>query len=111
MLPGPERLSASEPQLGDEGRDLRGAISTDGSRVFFSGGGEGGPLYMRDSTAEQTIQINAAAPGRANPQKKSAPNTSTKSTSSSPRPTARACSSPTPGRSRTTHSSNRSLKK
>jgi len=57
-----------EPQLGDEGTNLRGAISTDGSRVIFSGVGIEEPyevaeyhrLYMRDTRTGQTLQLNAA---------------------------------------------------
>ena len=50
---------ASEPELGFAGRDVRGAISKDGSRVFWSNGGEEGPLYMRDTASEETVQVNA----------------------------------------------------
>jgi hypothetical protein len=60
VLPGSERTPASEPELGYQGRDLRGAISADGSRVFFASEGEDGPLYMRDTVKEETIQVNAA---------------------------------------------------
>ena len=58
-LPGPEQKSASEPELGYQGRDVRGAISQDGSRVFWSNGGEEGPLYMHNTLKKETIQINA----------------------------------------------------
>ena len=61
VLPGTEQTPASEPTLGDLGRDVRGAISTDGSRVFFTNGeSDEGPLYMRDTVRGETIQVNAA---------------------------------------------------
>ena len=57
-----------EPQLGDENTNVRGAISDDGSRVFFySAGleensevGEYHRLYMRDTANGETLQVNAA---------------------------------------------------
>ena len=57
-----------EPQLGYENTNVRGAISADGSRVFFySAGveensevGEYHRLYMRDTTTGETLQVNAA---------------------------------------------------
>jgi hypothetical protein len=58
VLPG--GAPASEPELGYQGRDVRGAVSSDGSRVFWSSEGEGGPLYMRDTATGQTVQVNAA---------------------------------------------------
>ncbi len=64
----PSGTPAPEAELGDQGRDVRGAISSDGSRVIFTSGGELGPLYMRDSGTDQTIQINAAqGPGTSEP--------------------------------------------
>jgi DNA-binding beta-propeller fold protein YncE len=51
---------ASEPELGFAGRDVRGAISQDGSRVFWTNGREEGPLYMRNTASGETIQVNAA---------------------------------------------------
>ena len=61
VLPGPEQTPASEPTLGDQGRNVRGAISTDGSRVFWTNGeSDQGPLFMRDTLTDETIQINAA---------------------------------------------------
>jgi DNA-binding beta-propeller fold protein YncE len=54
---------AVEPALGDESINVRGAISEDGSRVFFTGEGEEGEargLYMRDTSRDETIRINAA---------------------------------------------------
>jgi DNA-binding beta-propeller fold protein YncE len=59
VLPG--GTPASEPALGDEGRDVRGAISSDGSRVFWTNGAsDEGPLFMTDTTTGQTFQLNAA---------------------------------------------------
>jgi hypothetical protein len=57
-----------EPELGDEGTNVRGAISADGSRVTFSGTGIEEPyevaeydrLYMHDTQTGQTLQLNAA---------------------------------------------------
>ena len=61
VLPGAEGKAASEPTLGDLGRNTRGAISTDGSRVFWTNGAsDQGPLFMRDTVKGETIQINAA---------------------------------------------------
>ncbi len=61
VLPGPEQAPAGEPTLGDQGRNVRGAISTDGSRVFWTNGeSDQGPLFMRDTLKGETIQINAA---------------------------------------------------
>ena len=61
VLPGAGQVPASEPFLGDQGRDARGAISADGSRVFWTQGlGDEGPLYMRDTLTDETVQVNAA---------------------------------------------------
>ncbi|HTZ64201.1 MAG TPA: hypothetical protein VMB51_08855 [Solirubrobacteraceae bacterium] len=60
VLPGAGKVPASEPDLGFAGSDVRGAISSDGSRVFWTNAGELGPLYMRDTATEETVQINAA---------------------------------------------------
>jgi hypothetical protein len=56
------------PELGDEDNDVRGAISDDGSRVFFYSAGIEEPdefaeyhrLYVRDTERDETLQINAA---------------------------------------------------
>ncbi len=60
VLPGTEQTPASEPALGDLGRDVRGAVSTDGSRVFFTDKEDEGPLYVRDTVRGETVQVNAA---------------------------------------------------
>ena len=61
VLPGSEQTPASEPTLGDLGRDVRNAISMDGSRVFWTDReNDEGPLFMRDTLKDETIQINAA---------------------------------------------------
>jgi DNA-binding beta-propeller fold protein YncE len=64
VLPGSEQSPAGEPSLGDLGRDVRGAVSSDGSRVFWTNGlgaeADEGPLYMRDTLTGQTIQVDAA---------------------------------------------------
>ncbi|HTZ63712.1 MAG TPA: hypothetical protein VMB51_06370 [Solirubrobacteraceae bacterium] len=57
-----------EPQLGYENTNVRGAVSADGSRVFFysagleenSESGEYHRLYMHDTRTGQTVQVNAA---------------------------------------------------
>ncbi len=60
----PDGTAAGEPSLGDLGRDVRGAFSADGSRVFWTeglgGGTDEGPLYMRNLATEKTLQVNAA---------------------------------------------------
>jgi hypothetical protein len=57
--PAPDESSAPV-SLGDAGGlNDRGAISSDGSRVFWTDGGEEG-LYLRDSARRETIKINAA---------------------------------------------------
>jgi hypothetical protein len=58
--PGSERTPASEPELGYRGYDVRGAISQNGSRVFWTNDEAEGPLYMSDTATGQTIQINAS---------------------------------------------------
>ena len=59
VLPGTEHTAAAEPALGFDGFDVRGAISQDASRFFWTNEGELGPLYMRDTAKEETIQVNA----------------------------------------------------
>ncbi|HTZ63210.1 MAG TPA: hypothetical protein VMB51_03835 [Solirubrobacteraceae bacterium] len=59
VLPGSEG-SASSPRLGFERGDVRGAISQNGQRVYWTNEEELGPLYMRDTSKEETVQINAA---------------------------------------------------
>ena len=62
VLPGGE--AAGEPELGFEDHELRGAISADGSRVFWTNGTstepDRGGLYMTDSETGQSVQVNAA---------------------------------------------------
>ncbi len=60
VLPGGGQTPASLPELGFFGRDVRGAISQDGSRVFWTNEEELGPLYMRDAAKEETVQLDAA---------------------------------------------------
>jgi DNA-binding beta-propeller fold protein YncE len=45
--------------------DARNALSSDGSRVFFTteAGGETSALYMRDTVTNQTVQVSAPASG------------------------------------------------
>ena len=60
VLPGGGSVSASSPRLGFERGDVRGAISQNGTRVFWTNEEELGPLYMRDTSKEETVQVNAA---------------------------------------------------
>ncbi len=63
-LPAPdETLSQSQPALGDGGDlNARNAISTNGSRVFWSEEVHQIPerLYLRDTGTGETVQVNAA---------------------------------------------------
>jgi DNA-binding beta-propeller fold protein YncE len=60
--PGAQELPAEHPHLGFNFvvNHLRGAISTDGTRVFFTVGTH---LYMRDTVAQKTIQIDLPESG------------------------------------------------
>jgi hypothetical protein len=64
-----EELPAPRPSFGYTGalstNHWRGALSADGSRVFFSNGDAGGTvhLYMRDTVARKTIQIDLPEQG------------------------------------------------
>jgi hypothetical protein len=53
-----QEKSAVGPELGSQNIDIRNAISDNGSRIFWSAGGEEA-LYMRDTHAGKTIQVNA----------------------------------------------------
>ncbi len=101
VLPGGE--SAGEPELGGfEGHDLRGAISTDGEKVFWTEGTSTEPdlggLYMTDTRTGHSIHINAAWMVSANRAKKNSGKVSIRCPSRPPPATAKGCSSPTPGR-------------
>jgi hypothetical protein len=62
----PSGEPAAEAALGNEDKDVRGAVSADGSRVFWSGLSENEAhesfphLFMRDTQSQQTIQIDQA---------------------------------------------------
>jgi hypothetical protein len=60
----PNRVPAAEEgmsaALGRNGRQVRNAVSTDGSRVFFLAGEH---LYLRDTTLHETVQVDAPVPG------------------------------------------------
>ncbi len=59
----PDGSPAFSPALGDEGVNVRGAVSGDGARVVFFAEGEeteSQGLYLRDTTRDETIQVNAA---------------------------------------------------
>jgi hypothetical protein len=59
-----ESDEAVQGQLGgNDGYDLRNAISSDGSRVFWCEiecGQYGGPLFMRDTATDETVRIDPA---------------------------------------------------
>ena len=61
----PDGAPAPSPALGDESTNVRNAISSDGSRVFFSTEegeeGEAPGLYMRDTTKGETLKIKCGA--------------------------------------------------
>ncbi len=67
----PGGSAARSPVLGgykqfEGGLNAEHALSSDGSRVFFTealGGAIEGPLYMHDTITDQTVQVDAAAPG------------------------------------------------
>ena len=59
----PDGAPAAEPALGDEGVNVRGALSQDGARVIFTaegGEGEAQGLYMRDLSTGETLPLNTA---------------------------------------------------
>jgi hypothetical protein len=60
--PGAEENPATRPVLGFEapGEDTRGAVSADGARVFFTNGVH---LYMRDTTAQRTLELDLPEAG------------------------------------------------
>ncbi len=57
--PAPDESSAPVALGEGGGLNDRGAISSDGSRVFWTDGGEEG-LYLRDTARDETIKVNAA---------------------------------------------------
>lgn len=63
---GPACLPAAEvgqsSSVGNRDRQVRNAISTDGSRVVFAAGKENTNLYLRGLSTEETIQLDAAEP-------------------------------------------------
>ena len=72
----PDGTPALEPALGAENRNVRGALSSNGSKVIWTGESEiehNGEsevvrhLYMRDMTSSQTLQIDAAEPSITEP--------------------------------------------
>jgi hypothetical protein len=60
--PGGAELPAEEPHLGFSNGipDQRGAVSAGGSHVFFTAGSH---LYMRDTVAERSLEIDLPEPG------------------------------------------------
>ncbi len=67
----PDGAPAPSPALGDESTNVRNAISSDGSRVFFSTEegeeGEAPGLYVRDTKKAETLEISAAQGGVVEP--------------------------------------------
>jgi DNA-binding beta-propeller fold protein YncE len=72
----PDGAPALEPALGADSHNVRGAVASKGTRVFWTGESEvpvGDPtetvrhLYMRDMTTGQTLQVDAAVPPIAEP--------------------------------------------
>ena len=99
LLPG-DGGPALEPELGEEGHNVRGAISEDGNRVIWTGESEvtrGAAsetvrhLYMRDMRRDRPFSSTPPHRRSPNPAKKKA-----KSASRARTTTARACSSRTP---------------
>jgi hypothetical protein len=58
VMPGPAR-EANAGALGNGNDTARGAISSDGSRVFWESSSD--DLYLRDTTSEQTLQLDQSA--------------------------------------------------
>ncbi len=54
---------------GPLGNNTRGALSSDGSRVFFQAGNEknGENVYMRNTVTDETVAVSVPAPGVAQP--------------------------------------------
>jgi hypothetical protein len=72
----PDGTPAMEPALGAESHNVRGAISSDGTRVVWSGESEVKHgevsetvthLYLRDTQTGQTLQLDAAVPPAVEP--------------------------------------------
>jgi hypothetical protein len=61
----PDGMATKRGRPGENLANIRHAMSNDGSRVFWKEGQgpEGGPLYMRNTVTEQTVQVDAPAPG------------------------------------------------
>ena len=105
--PGEGVVAASDPYLGDGesqsnggGLNSRGAVSADGSRVFWTDGKE--HLYMYDAQTGKSIQVNSAQgqgatePGSGGQPCQNPKKDARKCTSRWPAATVRGCSSPTP---------------
>jgi hypothetical protein len=65
VLPAGEGGAVVEGELGGGDLGVRGAVSSDGSRVFWnhSEGSSGNALYVRDSAAEVTLRLDEVQPG------------------------------------------------
>jgi hypothetical protein len=55
--------ATGRPTLGDNGTDVRHAISSDGSRIVWSESGGEHHLYLRDSTNGETVQLDTVQSG------------------------------------------------
>jgi DNA-binding beta-propeller fold protein YncE len=62
-------LSPASARVGAEGKNVRHAISNDGSRVFWSAGGH---LYVSDPQTGETLRVDANAGGSGNGQEEAA---------------------------------------
>ncbi|MGD0452468.1 MAG: hypothetical protein ABSB69_02620 [Solirubrobacteraceae bacterium] len=56
----PANAEGLHAYLGSDNQNVRHAISSDGSKVFWSTQEAGGHLYMRDTTTEHTVQVDHA---------------------------------------------------
>jgi DNA-binding beta-propeller fold protein YncE len=50
-------------ELGGGAQGVRGAVSADGSRVFWRNGASGSPLYLRDTSRGESVRLDAVQPG------------------------------------------------
>ncbi|HEY2478021.1 MAG TPA: NHL repeat-containing protein [Solirubrobacterales bacterium] len=66
ILPEGEGGAVARGELGAGALGVRGAVSLDGSRVFWNPGTEGAPgsaLYVRDGSVEETLRLDQVQPG------------------------------------------------
>ncbi|HTA14739.1 MAG TPA: hypothetical protein VK781_07770 [Solirubrobacteraceae bacterium] len=64
----PESTTLIDGELGDSDKNVKSAVSRDGSRVFWSDGrGGASNLYVRDMRMGETLQVNALQGGSVEP--------------------------------------------